>query len=74
VTETRGHNVAMGMCKTLGADEIVFGVVVEGTMDVTCAMGVTNVRVIACIGPKCETTGGKVDVGSMEPDGANVEV
>ncbi|KAH9302183.1 hypothetical protein KI387_013766, partial [Taxus chinensis] len=35
---------------------------------------VTDVAVIAGIGPNCEMTGGKVEVGSTEPDGAEVEV
>ncbi|KAH9310813.1 hypothetical protein KI387_025848, partial [Taxus chinensis] len=45
-----------------------------GTVDVMGATEVTDVAVIAGIEPNCETTGGKVDAGSMEPDGADVEV
>ncbi|KAH9298703.1 hypothetical protein KI387_030385, partial [Taxus chinensis] len=52
----------------------LFGVVVEGTVDVTGAMGVTDVAVIAGIGPNYEMTGGKVDVGSTEPDGTDAGV
>ncbi|KAH9319873.1 hypothetical protein KI387_021642, partial [Taxus chinensis] len=35
---------------------------------------VTDVAVIAGIEPNCEMTGGKVDAGNTEPDGADVEV
>ncbi|KAH9294280.1 hypothetical protein KI387_040516, partial [Taxus chinensis] len=62
------------MCETLGGDEVVFGVVVEGTVDVMGATEVTDVAVIVGIGPNCEMTGGKVDAGSTELDGADVGV
>ncbi|KAH9331775.1 hypothetical protein KI387_003883, partial [Taxus chinensis] len=45
-----------------------------GTVDVTSATEVTNTEVIVGIGPNCETTGGKVDVGSMEPNGDDAGV
>ncbi|KAH9331323.1 hypothetical protein KI387_003431, partial [Taxus chinensis] len=40
-------------------------------------MGATRVidaAVIVGIGPNCEMTGGKVEVGITEPDGADAEV
>ncbi|KAH9306971.1 hypothetical protein KI387_011375, partial [Taxus chinensis] len=60
--------------ETLGVDEVVFGVVVKGTVDVMGAIEVTDVAVIAGIEPNYETTGGKVDAGSTELDGADAEV
>ncbi|KAH9293397.1 hypothetical protein KI387_041400, partial [Taxus chinensis] len=74
VTDMGGGNVATGMCETLGVDEVVFGVVVEGMVDVTGATEMADVAVIAGIGPSCEMTGGKVDAGSTEPDGADAGV
>ncbi|KAH9331752.1 hypothetical protein KI387_003860, partial [Taxus chinensis] len=74
VTDTGGGNVAMGMCETLGADDIVFGVVVDGMVDVTGATEVTYTAVIAGIGPNCETNGGKVDARSTKPDGVDAGV
>ncbi|KAH9308634.1 hypothetical protein KI387_036545, partial [Taxus chinensis] len=74
VTDIRGGNVATGMCEILGVDEVVFGVVVEGTVDVTGAMKVTYAALIVGMGPNYETTMGKVDVGSTKPYGANVGV
>ncbi|KAH9309081.1 hypothetical protein KI387_036992, partial [Taxus chinensis] len=74
VTDTGGRNVAIGMCETLGVDEVVFGVVSEGMVDVMWAMEVTNISVITGIGHNYEMTRGKVDVGSTEPDGADAGV
>ncbi|KAH9327853.1 hypothetical protein KI387_044345, partial [Taxus chinensis] len=74
VIDTGGGNVATGMCETLGANEIVFEVVVEGTVDVTGDTGVTYMVVIAGIRPNYEITRGKVDAGSTEPDGADAGV
>ncbi|KAH9323745.1 hypothetical protein KI387_018384, partial [Taxus chinensis] len=54
--------------------EVMFGVVTEGMVDVMGATGVRDMTVIAGIGPNYETTGGKVEVGSTELDGAEVEV
>ncbi|KAH9332192.1 hypothetical protein KI387_044336, partial [Taxus chinensis] len=45
-----------------------------GTVDVTGAMEVTDAAVIAGMGPNCETTGGKVNAGNIEPDGVDVGV
>ncbi|KAH9300909.1 hypothetical protein KI387_012492, partial [Taxus chinensis] len=45
-----------------------------GMVDVAGATEVADVAVIAGIGPSYETTGGKVDAGSMEPDGADAGV
>ncbi|KAH9316434.1 hypothetical protein KI387_025061, partial [Taxus chinensis] len=38
------------------------------------SMEVTDVEVIVGIGPSCEMTGGKVEAGSTEPDGADAGV
>ncbi|KAH9306970.1 hypothetical protein KI387_011374, partial [Taxus chinensis] len=73
VTGTGGGNVATGMLETLRVDEVVFRVAVKGMVDVMGATEVTNMAVMAGIEPNCETTGGKVDVGSRELDGADVE-
>ncbi|KAH9315397.1 hypothetical protein KI387_024024, partial [Taxus chinensis] len=54
--------------------EVVFGVDVEGTVEVTGATEVEDVALIMGIGPNSEITGGKVDVGSTDPDGADVGV
>ncbi|KAH9312290.1 hypothetical protein KI387_027325, partial [Taxus chinensis] len=43
-------------------------------VDVVDAMEVADASVIAGIRLSCETTGGKVDAGSMEPDGADAGV
>ncbi|KAH9308920.1 hypothetical protein KI387_036831, partial [Taxus chinensis] len=59
VTDTGGGNVATSMYETLGADEVVFGVVVEGTMDVMGATDITDTAVMAGIEPNYETNGGK---------------
>ncbi|KAH9296256.1 hypothetical protein KI387_039844, partial [Taxus chinensis] len=45
-----------------------------GMVDVAGATEVADVAVIVGIGPSCETTGGKVDAGSTEPDGADAGV
>ncbi|KAH9302344.1 hypothetical protein KI387_013927, partial [Taxus chinensis] len=71
VTDTGGGSVATGICETIGVDEVVFWVVGEGIVDVVGAMDVADVEVIAGIGPSCEMIGGKVDAGSVEPDGAD---
>ncbi|KAH9309021.1 hypothetical protein KI387_036932, partial [Taxus chinensis] len=73
VANTGGGNVAMGMYETLGKDEVMFGVVAKGMVDVISATGVTDVVVIAGIGPNCEMTGGKVEAGNMEPDGVEAK-
>ncbi|KAH9327932.1 hypothetical protein KI387_000040, partial [Taxus chinensis] len=49
-------------------------VVVEGMVDVMGGTKITDAVVMVGIEPNCEMTRGKVDVGSMEPDGADVEV
>ncbi|KAH9316820.1 hypothetical protein KI387_044558, partial [Taxus chinensis] len=43
-------------------------------VDVAGATEVADMTVIAGIGPSCEMTGGKVDAGSTEPDGADAGV
>ncbi|KAH9305096.1 hypothetical protein KI387_009500, partial [Taxus chinensis] len=43
-------------------------------VDVASATKVAYVAVIVGIGPNYEATGGKVDVGSTEPDGSDVGV
>ncbi|KAH9306771.1 hypothetical protein KI387_011175, partial [Taxus chinensis] len=45
-----------------------------GMVDVMSAMEMAEVVVISGIGPSYKMTGGKVDVGSTEPDGADVGV
>ncbi|KAH9322014.1 hypothetical protein KI387_016653, partial [Taxus chinensis] len=45
-----------------------------GMVDVVGATEVENAAVIVGIGPSCETNGGKVDVGSIELDGADAGV
>ncbi|KAH9317562.1 hypothetical protein KI387_019331, partial [Taxus chinensis] len=74
IIDTGGGNVAMGMCETLGADEVGFGVVVAGMVDVAGATEVADVVFIEDIGPSCETIGGKVDAGNTEPDGDDAGV
>ncbi|KAH9331846.1 hypothetical protein KI387_003954, partial [Taxus chinensis] len=59
------------MCETLGVDEVAFWVVFEGIVDVVGATEVEDMAVIVGIGPSCEMTGGKVDAGSTELDGAD---
>ncbi|KAH9316050.1 hypothetical protein KI387_024677, partial [Taxus chinensis] len=55
-------------------DEAVFRVVIEGMVDVDGTIEITDVTIIVGIEPNCKVTGGKVDVGSREPDGADAEV
>ncbi|KAH9313411.1 hypothetical protein KI387_044045 [Taxus chinensis] len=43
-------------------------------VDAMGATEVADVAVITGIGPNYETTGGEVDVGSTEPDGADAGV
>ncbi|KAH9327390.1 hypothetical protein KI387_007568, partial [Taxus chinensis] len=43
-------------------------------VDVASAIEVIDVEVIMGIGHSCEMTGGKVEVGSVEPDGADAGV
>ncbi|KAH9320670.1 hypothetical protein KI387_015309, partial [Taxus chinensis] len=43
-------------------------------VDVTGVMDIVDTAVIAGIGPSYEMTGGKVDAGSVESDGADVGV
>ncbi|KAH9313284.1 hypothetical protein KI387_028319, partial [Taxus chinensis] len=43
-------------------------------VNVAGATEVTNTTFIAGIGPICETTGGKVEVGSIEPNGTDARV
>ncbi|KAH9298531.1 hypothetical protein KI387_030213, partial [Taxus chinensis] len=62
------------MCDTLEENEVVFGVVIEGIVDVMGVTEVADAEVIVGIGPNYEMIGRKVDVGSTEPDGANVGV
>ncbi|KAH9306744.1 hypothetical protein KI387_011148, partial [Taxus chinensis] len=74
VTDTGGGSVAMGICETIGADEVVFWVVFKGMVDVAGVTDVADAAVIVGIGPSCEMTGGKVDAGRVEPDGADAGV
>ncbi|KAH9315703.1 hypothetical protein KI387_024330, partial [Taxus chinensis] len=55
-------------------DEVVFGVVIKGMVDVTRATEVTDTAVIVVIGPNCEMTGCNMDEGSTEPDEADAKV
>ncbi|KAH9296501.1 hypothetical protein KI387_040089, partial [Taxus chinensis] len=57
VIDTRGGCVAMGICETIGTDEVMFWVVDEGIVDVAGVINVVDVAVIAGIGPSCEMTG-----------------
>ncbi|KAH9312136.1 hypothetical protein KI387_027171 [Taxus chinensis] len=74
VIVTRGGCVVMGICEIIGMDEVMFWVVDEGIVDVMGAIDVVDVAVITGIGPSCEMTGGKVDVGSTELEGVDAEV
>ncbi|KAH9323733.1 hypothetical protein KI387_018372, partial [Taxus chinensis] len=71
VTDTGGVNVATGLYETLGVNEVVFWVVVEGMVDVMGATEVANATFIAGIKPNSEMARGKVDTRIMEPDGAD---
>ncbi|KAH9331787.1 hypothetical protein KI387_003895, partial [Taxus chinensis] len=64
----------MGICETIGADEVAFWMIGEGILDVAGAIDVADAAIIVGMGPSYEMTGGKVEVGSVELDGANTEV
>ncbi|KAH9311608.1 hypothetical protein KI387_026643, partial [Taxus chinensis] len=74
VADNGGGSVATGICETLWADEVTFWMVAEGMVDVAGVTYIADMAVIAGIGPSCETTGDKVDAGSVELDGANAGV
>ncbi|KAH9316901.1 hypothetical protein KI387_018670, partial [Taxus chinensis] len=74
VTDTGGGNVATGMYETLGVDEVLFGVVVKGKVDVMGITEIADAAVIAGIEPNYEIVGGKVDTGSTESHGVDAGV
>ncbi|KAH9298105.1 hypothetical protein KI387_029787, partial [Taxus chinensis] len=72
--DTRGGCVIMGICETIGMNEVIFWVIGKGIVDIMGAIDVADVAVIARIGPICEMTGAKEGVGNTEPEGVDTEV